>query len=164
MRLHITSLSPWLGGWLDQVPTLLMLVVRSRWPWAFTADVLQVSTSYWPWILTASVLQVSSSCWSWSLTCVLLQVLPSSCWPWSLTSSGIIFIALIVAVAIQRKREAARPLKDFFHALSHVVFAIVDMMMWWDTIRDTQAQQWRCAWYRRSAGFWLLKRTTCLAL
>ena len=24
----------------------------------------------------------------------------------------------------------ARPLRDFFHALSHVVFALVDMMMW----------------------------------
>ena len=39
-------------------------------------------------------------------------------------------MALVIGLAIQRKREQARPLRDFFHALSHVVFALVDMMMW----------------------------------
>ena len=44
--------------------------------------------------------------------------------------SGILFVTVVLGIAMHKKKDQAKPLKEFFHALAETMFAVVDFIMW----------------------------------
>ena len=43
---------------------------------------------------------------------------------------GILFVTVVLGIAMHKKKDQAKPLKEFFHALAETMFAVVDFIMW----------------------------------
>ena len=50
--------------------------------------------------------------------------------PVSLIIAGLIIVSLAFTVAMRRKPEAAKPLKDLFKSLATITTGVVDIAMW----------------------------------